>query len=396
MVVGGGGGAAAGAAYATSPFSATRRRKATRFKPAAATPPAATMLLRGRLTPALAAPAPAARRRPARRPARAEAKPARPDDASREDAISRRAAETRRVAERVGYLRSAAEWEAALAGAGDRLVVLEVRSEVICQTGLEEEPELQWRDDRRAALEPCLELKHTFQRTARECPDVEFRAVDADSPGGKELAAELGVRVLPTVQFWRRGRMLWKHEGVSDLDRDLGEGVLFYGDTAAAGEKASQYVEDLADRAAFAAFLAAQPAEALAVVDCSLTSASPCVHIFPAVLALARAFRGQAAFARLLGDAGPEAAALFREHGVVQVPTFLFFRGGELIGRHVGSSRGDLIGSILAVQGTTGELPAGRAPAAAPAAPRQEPVAGLMGGGRRVAAPDKIIPGRRV
>ncbi len=33
-----------------------------------------------------------------------------------------------------------------------------------------------------------------------------------------------------------------------------------------------------------------------------------------------------------------------------QVPTFIFYRNGEEVGRHVGSSRGDLIGQILAQQ----------------------------------------------
>ncbi len=58
--------------------------------------------------------------------------------------------------------------------AGDRLVVLEVVAEDICQTGYEEEAELHWKADKARALRPCSELKHVFQRTARECPDVVF------------------------------------------------------------------------------------------------------------------------------------------------------------------------------------------------------------------------------
>ena len=37
-----------------------------------------------------------------------------------------------------------------------------------------------------------------------------------------------------------------------------------------------------------------------------------------------------------------------------QVPTFIFYRNGEEVGRHVGSSRGDLIGQILAQQASRG------------------------------------------
>jgi hypothetical protein len=43
--------------------------------------------------------------------------------------------------------------------------------------------------------------------------------------------------------------------------------------------------------------------------------------------------------------------------GAPQVPTFLFVRGGREVLRHVGSSRGDLIGKILEVQSTFGVAP---------------------------------------
>jgi hypothetical protein len=57
-------------------------------------------------------------------------------------------------------------------------------------TGLDEEPELHWRADQEAALRPCVSIKHTFQRTARECPDVVFLHVSVG-------ARERGVRPLP-------------------------------------------------------------------------------------------------------------------------------------------------------------------------------------------------------
>ena len=50
--------------------------------------------------------------------------------------------------------------------------------------------------------------------------------------------------------------------------------------------------------------------------------------------------------------------ALFRYHAPPsQVPTFLFYRNGQEVGRHVGSSRGDLIGQILAQQAKVGIQP---------------------------------------
>lgn len=57
--------------------------------------------------------------------------------------------------------------------AGDSLVVLEVESTEVCQTGLEE-VEHHWKEDKDAALNPCKKLKHVLQRTARDSPDVRF------------------------------------------------------------------------------------------------------------------------------------------------------------------------------------------------------------------------------
>jgi hypothetical protein len=62
--------------------------------------------------------------------------------------------------------------------AGKKLVVLEVQSQSICQSGRGEEPELHWKADKEAALEPCKELKHVFLRTARDCSDVVFLELD--------------------------------------------------------------------------------------------------------------------------------------------------------------------------------------------------------------------------
>lgn len=54
----------------------------------------------------------------------------------------------------------------------------QIESEFRCQTGLEEEAELHWKQDQRAALEPCQNIKHTFARIARECTDVRFLSIN--------------------------------------------------------------------------------------------------------------------------------------------------------------------------------------------------------------------------
>ena len=49
------------------------------------------------------------------------------------------------------------------------------------------------------------------------------------------------------------------------------------------------------------------------MVDVSLSNAIGCVRLFPAVLALAKSFKGFASFARLLGDANAETQQLMGE-----------------------------------------------------------------------------------
>ncbi len=61
------------------------------------------------------------------------------------------------------------------------LVVLEVESNNICQTGYEEEAEIHYKVDQEAALAPCRVIKHVFERTARDSPDVKFLALEVKS-----------------------------------------------------------------------------------------------------------------------------------------------------------------------------------------------------------------------
>jgi hypothetical protein len=66
------------------------------------------------------------------------------------------------------------EFDKLLREAGQKLVVLEVQSDVVCQTGYAEEAEVQWKADQGVEMTACNNIKHTFVRTARSCPDVVF------------------------------------------------------------------------------------------------------------------------------------------------------------------------------------------------------------------------------
>ena len=63
-----------------------------------------------------------------------------------------------------------------------KLVVLEIESSSTCDTGLSEEAEVHWEEDKKAKLARCSNLKHTFQRTARDCPDVKYLMLEVCWP----------------------------------------------------------------------------------------------------------------------------------------------------------------------------------------------------------------------
>ena len=65
--------------------------------------------------------------------------------------------------------------------------------------------------------------------------------------------------------------------------------------------------------------ISASVVQILTVVDVSLSNAVGCVRLFPAVLALAKSFKGFASFARLLGDANPETQQMMSELNIKAV-----------------------------------------------------------------------------
>ena len=229
----------------------------------------------------------------------------------------------------------------------------------------------------------CTSLKDSLQRIAREAENVEFVELEGDaSQEAGLLAAELGVKTFPTVQFWKNGRLLWQYAGASAANAQLGEGVLFF-----AGKGVADYVTEIKDKDSMAAFLqscsAPQTAvrgmtlsapceQQLAVVDVSLAADCPaCVHVFPAVLALAKNTAGAIRWGRLLGDSSAEAGALMKSLNVISVPTFIMLHNDKEVGRYVGSDRGKLMAAVLDATAATGltlpEAPTRKRPSVAEA-----------------------------
>ena len=271
---------------------------------------------------------------------------------SKQERLERRERESVEVDMRVESLMSGESLQSALAAAGDQLVVLEVESESVCELNdVEAVSPSYFEQPEDVLLEPCTKFKHSFQRIARNCPDVKFLSFvgDADDKTSTFTKDSLGVNTFPTLQFYKQGKLLWQHDGVDDALRDLDEGVLFYRDRDA---QENYYVKEICGAADLKeAIQEADRMKEVLVVDVSSASATPCLHIFPAVVSLARAFQGSVTFARLIQDRNPETASLVANDLKVQeVPTFIFFFKGEERHRFTSSSRGDLIGQLLEQQ----------------------------------------------
>jgi Thioredoxin len=75
------------------------------------------------------------------------------------------------------------------------------------------------------------------------------------------------------------------------------------------------------------------------------------VQVYPTVVKLSRSMADFVVFARMNGDENESCMEFLKDMGVVEVPTFLFIREGEICGRYVGSGKGELVGEILRYQG---------------------------------------------
>ena len=96
-------------------------------------------------------------------------------------------------------------------------------------------------------------------------------------------------------------------------------GILFYGDQAGNGIKASDFITYLHSKEDLQKFVNSQPTNILTIVDVSLQNARACVHIFPAVLALAKNFTGFAHFARIIADESNSTQDVIKDYSVVEV-----------------------------------------------------------------------------
>jgi len=278
--------------------------------------------------------------------------PAKIRDETAEEAARRRAAESKQVEDRVVTITSLASLQAHLKAQTDprHLFVAEVMDPNQCSSGLEEEAEIHWKRTEEEVMAPCVRFKHTFQRTARNCKDVSFFQISRDgTPEVEALLQRLEVKIVPSLLFIKEGRIVWRHDGFSGVDQDLGDGMLWFGATSVDGTPLRDLVPDLTTVTDLEAFRRPSDSTDLLRVVVVLTgTANTCIHLYPAIPAVAKHLKGRATFARLRSDV-KDAREAVRQLNVNYVPSMIIFdaKTGKEVARHVVTSRGDLIGLLL-------------------------------------------------
>lgn len=225
--------------------------------------------------------------------------------------------------ERVQRVHSIEEFDQALQTAKNKLVVVEYAA----------------RDS-----EESSEIYPFLVELSRTCNDVEFLLVMGDeSEKTKELCKREKVDKVPHFSFYKNGEKIHEEEAIGP-DQLVGD-VLYYGDNHSAvvqlhgREDVEKLIEDH------------KVDDKLIVLDVGLKHCGPCVKVYPTVLKLSRSMSDTVVFARMNGDENDSCMQFLRDMDVIQVPTFLFIRDGQIRGRYVGSGKGELIGEILRYQG---------------------------------------------
>ncbi|KAJ8772594.1 hypothetical protein K2173_027771 [Erythroxylum novogranatense] len=179
---------------------------------------------------------------------------------------------------------------------------------------------------------------------SRTCNDVDFLLVMGDeSEKTKKLCERERIEKVPHFSFYKNMEKIHEEEGIGP-DRLVGD-VLYYGDNHSA-------VVQVHSREDVEKLIGEHKADhKLIVLDVGLKHCGPCVKVYPTVLKLSRQMADTVVFARMNGDENESCMKFLKDMNVIEVPTFLFIRDGEICGRYVGSGKGELVGEILRYQG---------------------------------------------
>ncbi|XP_009770078.1 thioredoxin-like protein CDSP32, chloroplastic [Nicotiana tabacum] len=179
---------------------------------------------------------------------------------------------------------------------------------------------------------------------SKTCNDVDFLLVIGDeTEKTKELCRREKIDKVPHFNFYKSMEKIHEEEGIGP-DQLVGD-VLYYGDNHSevvqlhSREDVEKLIQDH------------KIDQKLIVLDVGLKHCGPCVKVYPTVIKLSRQMADTVVFARMNGDENDSCMQFLKDMDVVEVPTFLFIREGEICGRYVGSGKGELIGEILRYQG---------------------------------------------
>jgi thiol-disulfide isomerase/thioredoxin len=179
---------------------------------------------------------------------------------------------------------------------------------------------------------------------SRTCSDVEFILVMGDeSEKTRELCKREKIDKVPHFSFYKSMEKIHEEEGIGP-DVLVGD-VLYYGDNHSSVVQlhSREDVEKLIEEN--------KVDHKLIVLDVGLKHCGPCVKVYPTVIKLSKQMVDSVVFARMNGDENDSCMQFLKDMDVVEVPTFLFIRDGDICGRYVGSGKGELIGEILRYQG---------------------------------------------
>ncbi|KAI3750776.1 hypothetical protein L2E82_21590 [Cichorium intybus] len=232
------------------------------------------------------------------------------------------AAKTNKEEDKVQHIHTVAEFEAALRDAKQKLVVVEYAA---------------------SHSKHSSNMYPFMVNLSKTCNDVVFLLVMGDeSEETRELARREKIQKVPHFSFYKNMEKIHEEEGIGP-DMLMGD-VLYYGDNHSG-------VVQLHNREDVEKLIADHKEDQkLIVLDVGLKHCGPCVKVYPTVLKLSKQM-DNAVFARMNGDENESCMQFLKDMEVVEVPTFLFIRDGEICGRYVGSGRGELIGEILRYQG---------------------------------------------
>lgn len=226
--------------------------------------------------------------------------------------------------ERVVKVNNVEEFDGALKAAKNRLVVVEFAA---------------------SDNESSSQIYPTMVQLSRTCGDVDFLLVMEDeSEATKELCRREGITQVPHFSFYKGAEKVHEEEAIGP-ERLAGD-VLYYGDSHSA-------VVQLHSREDVEALIDEHRGDKgkLVVLDVGLKHCGPCVKVYPTVVKLSRSMAETTVFARMNGDENDSCMQFLSDMDIVEVPTFVFIRDGKIVGRYVGSGKGELVGEILRYNG---------------------------------------------